>query len=87
MSLITIDFETYYTSKDLGFRTQTTEEYIRDSRFEVIGVAVQVDAGEPVWFSGDREATRKWLKQFDWLATCRSQKVRRAARKSLLIKA
>ena len=66
MSLITIDFETYYTSKDLGFRTQTTEEYIRDSRFEVIGVAVQVDAGEPVWFSGDREATRKWLKQFDW---------------------
>jgi DNA polymerase len=66
MSLITIDFETYYTSKDLGFRTQTTEEYIRDSRFEVIGVAVQVDAGEPAWFSGDREATRKWLKQFDW---------------------
>ena len=66
MSLITIDFETYYTSKDLGFRTQTTEEYIRDSRFEVIGVAVQVNAGEPVWFSGDREATRKWLKQFDW---------------------
>ena len=66
MSLITIDFETYYTSKDLGFRTQTTEEYIRDSRFEVIGVAVQVDAGEPEWFSGDREATRKWLKQFDW---------------------
>jgi len=66
MSLITIDFETYYTSKDLGFRTQTTEEYIRDSRFEVIGVAVQVDADEPVWFSGDREATRKWLKQFDW---------------------
>jgi DNA polymerase len=66
MSLITIDFETYYTSKDLGFRTQTTEEYIRDSRFEVIGVAVQVNVGEPVWFSGDREATRKWLKQFDW---------------------
>jgi DNA polymerase I-like protein with 3'-5' exonuclease and polymerase domains len=66
VALLTIDFETYYTSKDLGFRTQTTEEYIRDSRFEVIGVAVQVDAGEPVWFSGDREATRKWLKQFDW---------------------
>lgn len=66
MSLITIDFETYYTSKDLGFKTQTTEEYVRDSRFEVIGVSVQVDSGEPVWFSGDREATRKWLRQFDW---------------------
>lgn len=65
MSLIVIDFETYY-SDDLGFRTQTTEEYIRDSRFEVIGVAVQVDDGEPQWFSGTREETRKWLRQFDW---------------------
>jgi len=66
MGLITLDFETYYTDKDLGFRTQTTEEYVRDSRFEVIGVGVQVDAGEPVWFSGDRESLRKWLRQFDW---------------------
>ena len=44
MSLITIDFETYYT-KDFGFSKLTTEEYIRNPRFEVIGVAVQVDAG------------------------------------------
>lgn len=66
MSIITIDFETYYTSKDLGFKSQTTEAYVRDPRFEVIGVSVQVDSGEPVWFSGDRETTRKWLRQFDW---------------------
>jgi len=66
MNLLVIDFETYYTSKDLGFRTQTTEEYVRDARFEVVGVSVQVNAGEPVWFSGDRAATRKWLGQFDW---------------------
>jgi DNA polymerase len=65
MSLITIDFETYYTD-DVGFRTQTTEEYIRDPRFEVIGVAVQVDDGEPQWFSGDKAAIQKWLRQFDW---------------------
>jgi DNA polymerase len=65
MSLITIDFETYYT-KDFGFSKLTTEEYIRDPRFEVIGVAVQVDAGEPEWFSGDRESLRKWLWKFDW---------------------
>jgi DNA polymerase I-like protein with 3'-5' exonuclease and polymerase domains len=65
MNLLTIDFETYY-SDDLGFRTQTTEEYIRDLRFEVIGVSVQVDDGEPQWFSGTREETRKWLRQFDW---------------------
>ena len=66
MSLITLDFETYYTDKDLGFRTQTTEEYIRDPRFEVIGVSVQVNDGSPVWFSGERETTRKWLAQFNW---------------------
>ena len=48
VSLITIDFETYYTKDGLGFAKQTTEEYIRDPRFEVIGVAVQVDAGDPV---------------------------------------
>lgn len=66
MNILTIDFETYYTSKDLGFKSQTTEEYVRDPRFEVIGVSVQVDDGEPVWFSGDRETLRKWLGQFDW---------------------
>ena len=66
MDLITIDFETYYTSKDLGFKTQTTEEYVRDPRFEVVGVAVQVNDGEPEWFSGTMRETKDWLGQFDW---------------------
>lgn len=66
MRLITLDFETYYTDSDLGFKKQTTEEYVRDPRFEVIGVSVQVEDGEPVWFSGPREQLRKHLKQFNW---------------------
>lgn len=66
MSLITLDFETYYTDKGLGFKTQTTEEYIRDPAFEVVGVAVQVNDGDPVWFSGSHEQIRVWLKQYDW---------------------
>jgi DNA polymerase len=66
MSLLTLDFETYYTDKGLGFKTQTTEEYIRDPAFEVIGIAVQENDGEPVWFSGTHEQMRKWLKQYDW---------------------
>lgn len=66
MQVITIDFETYYTSTDLGFKTQTTEEYIRDPRFEVVGVSVQVDDGEPEWFSGTKEKTKEWLMQFPW---------------------
>lgn len=65
MNIITIDFETAYGG-DLGFKTQTTEEYIRDSRFEVIGAAVQVNDGEPVWFSGSHTAMYQFLQKYDW---------------------
>jgi len=65
MDIIVLDFESAYGG-DLGFRTQTTEEYVRDPRFEVIGVAVQVNDGEPEWFSGSMADTAVFLKQFDW---------------------
>ena len=65
MNIITIDFETAYGG-DLGFAKQTTEEYIRDPRFEVIGVAVQVNDGEPVWFSGTHQAMYQFLNKYDW---------------------
>jgi DNA polymerase len=65
MNIITIDFETAYGG-DLGFKTQTTEEYIRDPRFEVIGAAVQVNDGEPVWFSGTHQKMYQFLDGFDW---------------------
>ena len=65
VSIITLDFETYY-DKGLGFKTQTTEEYIRDPRFEVIGVGVKVDDAPAEWFSGTREEIFSYLKKFDW---------------------
>ena len=65
MSLITLDFETFY-SKSFSLTRFPTEEYIRSNEFEVIGVAVKVDDGEPVWYSGNREALRKTLLSFDW---------------------
>jgi len=65
MNILTIDFETYY-SADLGFAKQTTEEYVRDQRFEVIGVAIQVNDGEPEWCSGDHETLCQFLTSFDW---------------------
>lgn len=65
MNILTIDFETAYGGT-LGFRHQTTEEYVRDSRFEVIGVAVQVNDGEPVWFSGTHQKMYQFLNQYDW---------------------
>ena len=66
MKLITIDFETYYTTKDLRFKTQTTEEYVRDPRFEVVGVAVKVGDGETVWCTGSHEQIKSFLNTFDW---------------------
>jgi DNA polymerase len=65
MQIITIDFETFY-SREIGFAKQTTEEYIRDPEFHVVGVSVQVDDGEPEWFSGTMVQTAEYLKQFDW---------------------
>ena len=65
MNILTIDFETYY-SRDFSLTKSTTEEYVRDDRFEVIGVAVQVNDGEPQWFSGTHDEISEFLYKFDW---------------------
>ena len=73
MNFLTLDFETYY-SKDYGLKKFTTEEYIRDPRFEVIGVAVKCEgeglsssgAAAPRWFSGTKNQIKKFLSEFDW---------------------
>jgi DNA polymerase I-like protein with 3'-5' exonuclease and polymerase domains len=67
VSLITLDFETFYDSKiKLGFKHQTTEEYVRDKRFEVIGVGVKVDDGEAVWHTGSHKDILDELSTYDW---------------------
>ena len=65
MSLITLDFETYY---DVGFSLSglTTEEYIRDARFQVIGVGIKVDEGETYWVTGSHEVVQDSLNKIDW---------------------
>jgi DNA polymerase len=65
VKLITIDTETYY-SKDLGFKTHTTEAYIRHDDFHVIGVSVAVGDEPAQWFSGTHEQIKVWFNQFDW---------------------
>jgi len=52
MSIITLDFETYY-DKDYSLSKLTTEEYINDPRFEVIGVGIKYDDLQPEWYAGD----------------------------------
>ena len=65
IDLITLDFETYY-DKAYSLSKISTEAYIRDDQFEVIGVAVKVNDSETQWFSGTHEETAAWLGQFDW---------------------
>ena len=52
MDIITLDLETYY-DKDYSLRKMTTEAYIRDPRFEVIGVGLKVNDNPTDWYSGD----------------------------------
>lgn len=65
MNLITLDFETYY-DRDYSLSKMTTEEYIRDSQFEVIGVAVKVNDEETVWCTGTRNQIKSFLDTFPW---------------------
>ena len=65
MTILTVDMETYY-DRDYSLSKITTEEYVRDSRFEAIGVSVKVDDEPAQWFSGTAKQTKAWLDQFDW---------------------
>ena len=65
MNIITLDFETYYAS-DYGLRKFTTENYIRHSSFEVIGVSVKLNNEDAVWFSGTKEQTKRFLNGYKW---------------------
>tara|TARA_R110001592_G_scaffold167695_3_gene403286 strand:+ start:1918 stop:3735 length:1818 start_codon:yes stop_codon:yes gene_type:complete len=65
MDLITIDFETYYDKK-FSLSKLTTEEYIRSSTFEVIGVGVKVNNQPTEWASGDHDEIKQYLQQFNW---------------------
>jgi DNA polymerase I-like protein with 3'-5' exonuclease and polymerase domains len=68
MQLVTLDFETYY---DVGFSLSglTTEEYIKDPRFQVIGVAIKIDDGVTRWVTGTHHAIKQELDQINWKET------------------
>jgi DNA polymerase I-like protein with 3'-5' exonuclease and polymerase domains len=51
MKYITLDFETYY-SKEFSLSKMTTEAYIRDPQFEVIGFSYKVGNEPAQWVTG-----------------------------------
>jgi len=65
VQLITLDFETYY-DRDYSLSKLTTEAYVRDDRFEVIGVSVKVNNEETEWASGTHQQVTRYLNTFDW---------------------
>jgi DNA polymerase len=66
MEFITLDFETYY-DKNFSLTKLTTEEYIRDDRFEIIGVGVKVGDGATNFYSAPLDTLRQVLtEKYDW---------------------
>lgn len=63
--ILSIDFETYY-DKQFSLSKLTTEEYIRDERFQTIGVAVKRDDEPAVWCSGDHDTISRFLGSYNW---------------------
>tara|TARA_Y100000114_G_scaffold27274_1_gene22970 strand:- start:1865 stop:3694 length:1830 start_codon:yes stop_codon:yes gene_type:complete len=68
VDLITLDFETFY-DKDFSLTKMTTEEYIRDSRFEIVGVGVKVNNGPTEWASGTHAELAEYFAEFDWASS------------------
>ena len=64
MSLITLDFETFY-SKEFSLSKMTTEAYIRSKDFETIGFAYKIDDQPSVWVSGKDDDIRTALQELD----------------------
>ena len=58
--MITLDFETYY-DKEYSLSKITMEEYIRDPRFQTIGVCVKRDEGSIEWITGSHQHVKAEL--------------------------
>ncbi len=65
MEIIGIDFETYY-DKDYSLTKLTTEQYIRDSRFEVIMVGIRMPDENKFILTGTHEEIKWQLDRIDW---------------------
>lgn len=61
--VVHLDYETFFSS-DYSLRRLTTEAYVRDPRFEVIGVGVGFGDLPPVWL--EEWEFRAWAARVDW---------------------
>jgi DNA polymerase len=68
-TIITIDFETYWDSKEYTLSKLTTEEYIRDPRFKAFGACLHEYGTDKItqWYRA--EELPKILATYDWSTT------------------
>lgn len=63
MNRVVLDFETFY-DREYSLAKITTEEYVRDERFEALGVAIKIDDGPALWYP--QPLIEKGLRTVDW---------------------
>jgi len=68
-TLLTIDFETRWDSKEYTLSKLTTEEYIRDDKFLAFGVCIHEYGTDAItqWYRGDE--LHRILSTYDWTKT------------------
>lgn len=68
-TILTIDFETRWDSKEYTLSKMTTEEYIRDERFKAFGACIHELGSDRVtqWYGGDE--LHRILPTYDWTKT------------------
>lgn len=64
MDIVTLDFETYF-DKEYSLKKMTTEAYVMDARFQVLGVARKINDAPAEWLFGDQEVG-KFLREVDY---------------------
>jgi DNA polymerase len=62
-TIVTLDFETFY-DRDFSLSKITTEAYVRDPKFQTIGVAIKVGAEPTYWVKGPDVSNA--LDAIDW---------------------
>jgi DNA polymerase len=66
MDILTVDLETYYDAQ-FSLSKMQTDAYIKDPRFEIVGVSVIKNDEPAQWFSGPELETIGWMRSnFDW---------------------
>lgn len=65
MILACLDYESYY-DKQYSLSKMTTEEYINDKRFEVIGFSIKFGNEPAQWYTGTHEYLQSVLDSFAW---------------------